>query len=64
MLIADIGTGRDSFSRPFAKAVAPAERVYAVDIQQDLLDYINQRDKEENIRNVQRFLASLTTLKL
>src|ERR1700749_941889 len=48
MVIADIGAGSGLFSRPLAKAVAPTGKVYAVDIQQDLLDHINQRDKEEN----------------
>src|SRR5690349_5404243 len=46
MVVADIGAGSGFFSRPLAKAVSPGGKVYAVDIQQGLLDYINQRDKE------------------
>ena len=57
MVVADIGAGSGFFSRPLAKAVAPGGKVYAVDIQQGLLDYINQRDKEENIRNIQTVLG-------
>src|ERR1700694_1168105 len=57
LVVADIGGGSGLFSRPLAKAVAPAGKVYAVDIQQDLLDHINQRDKEENIRNIQTVLG-------
>src|SRR5271169_3497111 len=38
MVVADIGAGSGLFSRPLAKAVAPTGKVYAVDIQQDLLD--------------------------
>jgi 2-polyprenyl-3-methyl-5-hydroxy-6-metoxy-1,4-benzoquinol methylase len=64
MVIADIGAGSGLFSRPLAKAVAPAGKVYAVDIQQDLLDYINKRDKEENIRNVQTVLGEFNDPKL
>src|SRR5579863_6582496 len=40
MVVADIGAGSGLFSRPLAKAVAPGGKVYAVDIQQDLLDHI------------------------
>jgi 2-polyprenyl-3-methyl-5-hydroxy-6-metoxy-1,4-benzoquinol methylase len=64
MVIADIGAGSGLFSRPLAKAVAPAGKVYAVDIQQDLLDHINQRNKEENIGNVQTVLGEYDDPKL
>lgn len=64
MVIADIGAGSGLFSRPLAKAVAPAGKVYAVDIQQDLLDHINQRNKEENIRNIQTVLGEYDDPKL
>ena len=64
MVVADIGAGSGLFSRPLAKAVAPAGRVYAVDIQQDLLDYINKRGKEENIRNIQTVLGEFNDPKL
>jgi ubiquinone/menaquinone biosynthesis C-methylase UbiE len=64
MVVADIGAGSGLFSRPLAKAVAPSGKVYAVDIQQDLLDYINTRDKEENIRNVRTVLGEFDDPKL
>jgi ubiquinone/menaquinone biosynthesis C-methylase UbiE len=64
MVVADIGAGSGLFSRPLAKVVAPAGKVYAVDIQQDLLDHINQRDKEENIRNIQTVLGEFDDPKL
>jgi len=57
MVIADIGAGSGLFTRPLAKAVGPGGTVYAVDIQQDLLDYINQRDQQEQIRNVKTVLG-------
>ncbi|MEO8051082.1 MAG: methyltransferase domain-containing protein [Acidobacteriota bacterium] len=64
MVVADIGAGSGVFSRPLAKAVAPAGKVYAVDIQQDLLDHIDQRDKEENIDNIQTVLGEYDDPKL
>jgi len=57
MVVADIGAGSGLFSRPLAKAVAPAGKVYAVDIQQDLLDHIDQRNREENIGNIETVLG-------
>ncbi|HEV3330040.1 MAG TPA: class I SAM-dependent methyltransferase [Bryobacteraceae bacterium] len=64
MVVADIGAGSGLFSRPLAKAVAPAGKVYAVDIQQDLLDHINQRNKELSIRNIQTVLGEYDDPKL
>jgi len=52
MVIADIGAGTGVFSRPLAKAVAPSGKVYSVDVDPGLLDYINQRAKQENISNI------------
>jgi len=64
MVVADIGAGSGLFSRPLAKAVTPTGKVYAVDIQQDLLDHINQRDKEENIGNIKTVLGEFDDPKL
>ncbi len=64
MIVADIGAGSGLFTRPLAKAVAPSGKVYAVDIEQGLLDYINERDKEENISNVQTVLGEFDDPKL
>jgi ubiquinone/menaquinone biosynthesis C-methylase UbiE len=56
--------GSGLFSRPLAKAVAAGGKVYAVDIQQDLLDYLDKRDREENIRNIQTVLGEFDAPKL
>jgi cyclopropane fatty-acyl-phospholipid synthase-like methyltransferase len=64
MVVADIGAGSGLFSRPLAKAVAPEGKVYAVDIQQDLLDHIDQRNKEERIGNIQTVLGEYDDPKL
>ena len=63
-VVADIGAGSGVFSRPLARAVAPSGKLYAVDVQQGLLDYINKRNKEENIRNVQTVLGEFDDPKL
>lgn len=60
MVVADIGAGTGLFSRPLARTVTPGGVVYAVDIQQDLLDYTNQRDQQENIRNVRTVLGAFS----
>jgi ubiquinone/menaquinone biosynthesis C-methylase UbiE len=64
MVVADIGAGSGLFSRPMAKVVSPAGIVYAVDIQQDLLNYINQRDQQEGISNVKTVLGEFDDPKL
>jgi ubiquinone/menaquinone biosynthesis C-methylase UbiE len=57
MVVADIGAGSGIFSRPFAKAVGPSGKVYAVDIEQGLLDHINQSARQENLSNVRTVLG-------
>ena len=64
MIVADIGAGSGLFSRPLAKAVGPSGKVYAVDIQKDLLDYIDKRSKEEKIPNIQSVLGEFNDPKL
>jgi arsenite methyltransferase len=64
MVVADIGAGSGLFTRPLAKAVAPTGRVYAVDIQKDLLDYVNKRNQEEHIQNVKTVLGEFNDPKL
>lgn len=43
MTVADIGAGTGYFSLPLAAAVGPTGRVYAVDAQQEMLDWINRK---------------------
>src|SRR5215469_13696057 len=64
MVVADIGAGSGLFTRALAKAAGPASTIYAVDIQQDLLDLINQRDQQEHIRNVKTVLGEFNDPKL
>ncbi len=55
--IADIGAGTGYFSVPFAERVGPQGKVFAVDVQQDLIDYLTARAKAENIENMQAVLG-------
>ena len=62
--VADIGAGAGAFSLPFAKTVAPSGKVYAVDIDPGLLDYIAQKAKKENIANIQTVKGEFSDPKL
>jgi ubiquinone/menaquinone biosynthesis C-methylase UbiE len=63
-VVADIGAGTGVFSRAFARAVGPTGRVYAEDIQQGLIDYINKRSKEEGLTNLTAVLGDFDDPKL
>ncbi len=52
MTVADIGAGSGRITLMLAEAVGPNGRVYAVDIQQKMLDLIQAKLKRRNIRNV------------
>jgi SAM-dependent methyltransferase len=56
-VVADLGAGTGVFSLPMARAVAPSGRVYAVEIEQGLVDYIGQKASAEGVRNVQAMLG-------
>jgi len=52
MVIADIGAGTGYFTRPLAKAVAPAGTVYAVDVAADILGYLQEQSEKEGLHNI------------
>ena len=62
--VADIGAGTGYFSWRMAKEVGPGGKVYAVDIQQEMLDLLTNKMAELNIHNVQPVLGTLTDPKL
>ncbi|HCS49272.1 MAG TPA: hypothetical protein DIW61_13865 [Candidatus Aminicenantes bacterium] len=63
-IVADIGSGSGTFSVPMAKAVAPNGILYAVDIDEKMLDYIAERAKKEGITNLRTVLGEYDDPKL
>ncbi len=57
--VADIGAGTGYFSWRLAQAVGPTGTVYAVDIQQEMLDDLNRAMTARSIHNVQTVLGHL-----
>src|SRR5579862_5726985 len=56
-IVADIGSGSGTFSIPMAKAIAPNGILYAVDIDQKMLDYVADRAKKEGVTNLKTVLG-------
>ena len=56
-IVADIGSGSGSFSIPMAKAIAPNGILYAVDIDQAMLDHVVARAKEGGVTNLHTVLG-------
>ena len=50
--VADVGAGSGYFTIPIAKAVGPAGSVLAVDINPDMLDYVDKRAQAEKLTNI------------
>lgn len=57
MMVADIGAGTGYFARRMAKHIAPGGKVYAVDIQPEMLDLLKQYSVQEKVSNVVPVLA-------
>jgi arsenite methyltransferase len=55
--VADLGAGSGYFTIRLAREVGESGKVYAVDIDQMMLDYIDQRAQEEKLDNIQTILA-------
>ncbi|OFV96894.1 MAG: hypothetical protein A3H28_10995 [Acidobacteria bacterium RIFCSPLOWO2_02_FULL_61_28] len=56
-IVADVGSGSGTFSIPMAKAIAPNGILYAVDIDQKMLDYVAERAKKEGVTNLRTVLG-------
>jgi arsenite methyltransferase len=55
--VADLGSGGGYFTFRLAEAVGPAGKVYAVDIDPDMVDLIAKRAKQETAANIDPILA-------
>jgi predicted methyltransferase len=64
MTVAEIGAGTGFFSRRIARAVGPKGKVYAEDIQPQMLDLLKQRAAKEGIGNILPVLGTETDPKL
>jgi SAM-dependent methyltransferase len=62
--VADVGAGSGLFTVLFSQAVGPEGKVYAVDIAQDFLKHIEDRAKEEGIKNIQTVRCTDRSAKL
>ncbi len=56
-VLADIGAGTGAFSLPLARSVVPGGKVYAVEVDQGLVDHITQRAETEGVENVEAVLG-------
>jgi len=63
-VIADIGAGTGYFTRPLAEKVGPKGKVFAVDIQPEMIALLTNRMAALNISNVHAFLGTITDPKL
>ncbi len=59
-VVADIGAGSGVFTLPLAAAVSPSGKVYAVDIDQGLVDHIAAKATELKVTNVRAVLGKFT----
>jgi ubiquinone/menaquinone biosynthesis C-methylase UbiE len=62
--VADVGAGGGWFTLRLAKRVGPNGRVYAQDIQHQMIESIERRMQRENLRNVETKLGTPTDPKL
>jgi ubiquinone/menaquinone biosynthesis C-methylase UbiE len=63
-VVADLGAGSGPFVVPFANAVGPKGKVYAVEIDRGFFPYIERRAKEAGVANVQTVAGQFTDPRL
>ena len=63
-IVADVGSGSGIYSIPMAKAIAPNGILYAVDIDQAMLDHVAGRAKEAGVTNLRTVLGEYDDPKL
>ncbi|MEJ2009567.1 MAG: methyltransferase domain-containing protein [Acidobacteriota bacterium] len=53
----DLGSGQGYFTLRFSRTVGPAGKVYAVDISNGMLDYLEKQARGDHLKNIQAVLA-------
>jgi ubiquinone/menaquinone biosynthesis C-methylase UbiE len=61
-IVADFGTGSGFYSMEAAKMVAPMGKVYAIDLQRDLLLRLKKHAGEHHLRNIEIMVGDLEKL--
>ncbi len=64
MIVADVGAGSGFMSFKMAKLVGPSGKIYASDIQPEMLDLVRERAEREKVANVQTVLGTPSDPKL
>ena len=64
MAVVDLGAGSGTLTFPMAKMVSPGGKVFAVEIQQEMLDIIDKRAKEQSVTNIVQVLGTIKDPKL
>jgi precorrin-6B methylase 2 len=64
MTVADIGAGTGYYTWQLAKQVGPGGRVYAVDVQPEMIRMLDSQMAKRGVRNVVSVLGSETSVKL
>ncbi len=62
MVVADLGAGAGYYSIEIGRAVAPMGRVYAIDVQKDLLERLQKDAKKVGVRNIEIATGDLEKL--
>ena len=57
MLVADIGAGTGVFSLPLARAVRPGGKLYAVEVDEKLLEHVVELGTEQGVTNIEPVFA-------
>lgn len=63
-IVVDVGSGSGVYSIPMAKAIAPNGVLYAVDIDQAMLDHVAGRAEKEGVTNLRTVLGEYDDPKL
>ena len=57
--VADFGSGHGYFVTPIAKSIAPEGKIFAIDVQRQVLDVTRAKSKLENLLNIEYIWSDL-----